>query len=409
MEKLFTMSQKELSIYDVILKVKERRISQMKASELLNISDRQFRRLWKAYKEFGSEGLISKKRGKPSNNRLPEALSKRAINLIKKKYIGFGPTLANEKLSEHHNINVSLETLRKWMMKAGLWTGKKRKKIKLHQSRLRRSHKGELIQVDGSPHDWFEGRSPKCCLLGFIDDATSSIMHLQFVQSESTESYFRSIIAYLLKHGKPLCFYTDRLNVFRVNNNKEGYRKSGLTQVGRALKELDVELICANSPQAKGRIERSFLTLQDRLIKEMRLENIDNIEQANEYLPKYIKKHNEKFAVEPKDPENFHTKVPEEEVRNALRYKQERILSKNLEISYCNRILQIQTDRPTYAMRKAKVSVVESLDGKIEIEYQGKKLYYKELLVKDQQGKILNKKEIIGRIFPLGGKASMNF
>ena len=410
MENLFTMSQKELSIYDLIHKVREKRISQMKASELLNISDRHFRRLWKAYKETGAEGLISKKRGAPSNNRFPEELYHTVIGLIKRHYIDFGPTLANEKLYENHNIKVSTETLRQWMIKAELWSKKKRRKLKLHQSRLRRSCKGELIQVDGSPHDWFEGRGAKCCLLGFIDDATSDIMHLQFVSSESTLSYFYAINEYLIKYGKPISFYTDRLSVFRVNNDKEGYRKPGLTQVGRALKELGIELICANSPQAKGRIERLFLTLQDRLVKEFRLRNISTIEEANAYLPKYINKHNQKYGISPKKNEDMHKKTSKEEIEKALRYKDERILSKNLEICYCNRILQIQTERPSYAMRRAKVYVTESLKGKIEIEYQGKKLKYKELLVKDQQGTILNKKEIAGRrVFPLGGKDIMNF
>ena len=411
MENLFTMSQKELSIYDLIQKVKDRRISQMKASELLNISDRHFRRLWKVYIEHGTEGLISKKRGTPSNNRLPEELYHRTIKLIKKHYADFGPSLANEKLYENHNIKISTETLRQWMIRAELWTKKKRKKLQVHQSRLRRSCKGELIQVDGSPHAWFEERGSKCCMLGFIDDATSDIMHLQLVPSESTLSYFYAIKAYLIKHGKPISFYTDRLSVFRVNNDKSGYRKQGLTQVGRALKELGIELICANSPQAKGRIERLFLTLQDRLVKEFRLRNISTVEDANKYLPKYINQHNLKYGISPKNQEDMHKETSKDAIEKALRYKDERILSKNLEICYCNRILQIQTERPSYAMRKAKVYVIESLEGKIEIEYQEKKLKYKELLVKDNQGTILNKKEIVDkrRVFPLGGKDIINF
>ncbi len=404
LEKIFNMSEKELSIYDLMLKVKNRNITQMKASELLGISDRQFRRLWKAYNMYGAKGLISKKRGLPSNNKLPKVLNIKTIILLKKHYEGFGPTLANEKLKEKHNIEVSTETLRQWMIRAGLWKKKHRRKIQLHQSRLRRSHKGELIQVDGSPHDWFEGRSHKCCLLCFIDDATSSIMHLQFVNAESTETYFQSISNYLKKHGKPISFYTDRLSVFRVNNNKEGYRKSGLTQVGRALKELDIELICANSPQAKGRIERLFSTLQDRLVKELRLNNISSIEDGNKFLPKYMESHNAKFAVEAKKDEDLHREVSEREIVEAMRYKQQRTLTKNLELSYCNKIIQIKAERPLYTMIRAKVMVIESLDGKIEIQYQGKELKYKELLVKDSQGKILDKKQIATRVFPLGGK-----
>lgn len=408
MEKIFNMTQKELSIYSLVLKVEDKRISQMKASELLQISDRHFRRLLKAYRKEGPSSLISKKRGKPSNNKLPDKLYLKSISLIKKHYDGFGPTLANEKLLENHKIKISTETLRQWMIKAGLWNKKKRKKLVIHQSRLRRSNLGELIQVDGSPHDWFEGRAKKCCLIGFIDDATSKIMHLEFVDSESTKSYFETMTSYLKKHGKPLSFYTDRLNVFRINANKESFSKYGLTQVGRALKELEIELICANSPQAKGRIERLFLTLQDRLVKELTLKNISTIKEGNAYLATYIEKHNRKFAIAPKEKENMHRKISNEEIYQAMRYKDQRILSKNLELSYCNRILQIKTDRPTYAMKKAKVTVIESLDGKIEIEYQNKKLEFKELLVKDSQGQILNKKEVLARVFPLGGKDIIN-
>lgn len=410
MEKIISMTQKELSVYDYMLKVKDKTMSQIEAAKLLNISDRHFRRLLKAYKEKGAIGLISKRRGKPSNHRLPEKLYQKTVNLIKTKYPDFGPTLACEKLYENHKIKISVETLRLWMIKENLWDRKRRKKIELHQSRLRRSHEGELIQVDGSPHAWFENRSDKCTLLGYIDDATSKIKHLKFVLSESTESYFKTLIEYLLINGKPKCFYTDRLNVFKINNDKTGYRKEGLTQVGRALKELGIELICANSPQAKGRIERLFSTLQDRLIKELRLKNISSIEDGNKYLPEFIKKYNEQFSVEARAKENLHEKVEEDKIIRAFRYKEERKLSKNLELSYNNRILQIKTDKPAYFMIKAKVIVIEDLNGNIEIELHGKRLQYKELLVKDRQGKIMNKKEVFGRVFPPRGKGNvLNF
>jgi hypothetical protein len=410
LEKLFTMTQKELSIYDLIIKAQDKRLTQMKVSELLDISDRHFRRLLKAYREEGPQGLISKRRGKPSNNRLPDKLHQRTIDLIKNKYVDFGPSLIREKLVEKHNIKLSKETLRQWMLKEGLWSEKRRKKLVLHQSRLRRSHEGELIQVDGSPHDWFEGRAASCTLLGFIDDATSKIKHLKFADAESTGAYFDALIEYIKKNGKPKSFYTDRLNVFKVNNDKEGYRKSGLTQVGRALKELGVELICANSPQAKGRVERLFSTLQDRLIKEMRLKNISSVEEANAYLPEYIEKHNAQFSIAAKEKEDLHEKISEENIMQAMQYKEERVLSKNLELSYNNRILQIITDRPTFAMRKSKVLIKEDLNGKIEVEYEGRTLNYKELLIKDNQAMIKNKKEATARVFPPRGKGTaLNF
>lgn len=410
MEKLFAMTQKELSIYDLVIKAEEKRLSQLKASELLQISERHFRRLLKAYRKEGPSGLISKKRGKPSNNRLPEKLYQRTIELIRKKYSDFGPTLAREKLMENHKIKVSTETLRQWMLKAGIWHEKRRKRLTLHQSRLRRSHEGELIQVDGSPHDWFEGRSNKCSLLGFIDDATSKIKHLKFAPSESVDAYFRAFIEYLIRNGRPKSFYTDRLNVFKINNDKTGYRKTGLTQVGRALKELGIELICANSPQAKGRIERLFSTLQDRLVKELRLKNVCSMKEGNIFLPEFIKKYNAQFGAEAKEKEDLHEKISLESIIEAFRYKEDRILSKNLELSYESRILQIKAENAIWAMKGAKVRVIEDLDGKIEINFQGRKLEYKELLVKDSQGKIINKKEATARVFPPRGKGSaLNF
>ena len=334
------MSEKELSRYSLVEQVVEKTMSQAKAAKLLGISARHFRRLLKAYRTEGAKGLISKKRGKVSNRKLPEALKTRTLNLIEGKYKDFGPSFANEKLHKEEKISISVETLRQWMIEAGLWKGKQKKKLRLHQSRARRSCVGELIQVDGSPHDWFEGRRKPCSLLAFIDDATSRIMHLKFVESETTIAYFDSIKEYIQKHGRPECLYTDRLSVFRVNSNKEGYKGKGITQVGRALRELDIELICANSPQEKGRVERLFHTLQNRLIKELRLRKLSVIEEANQYLSEYIEGHNRRFSVEPMEQKDAHRNLLEEHsLRDILCYKSERTLSKNLEFSYGTRIL----------------------------------------------------------------------
>jgi hypothetical protein len=290
------------------------------------------------------------------------------------------------------------------MIEEGLWESKKRKRLKLHQRRNRRDHEGELIQMDGSSHAWFEERGAKCCLIGFIDDATSKIKHLKFVQSESTASYMITLREYMLKHGKPYSYYSDRFTVFRINGDKESYKNKGLTQVGRALKELGIELICANSPQAKGRIERLFGTLQDRLVKELRLRGINTPDEANKYLDKYIKEHNEFFSVPANKKEDVHRPIEISELEKVICYKEERVLSKNLEISYSGRILQIVTENPGYTLRGAKVTVKEELSGLIKIEYQGKELKYKELLVKDHQGRIANKKEILlGGLPPMGG------
>lgn len=398
MEALLEMSEKELSKYDLMIRVQEKTMSQTKAAQLLGISDRHFRRLLKAYRSKGAAGLISKRRGKPSNNRLPDSVKKRVLELLRRHYRDFGPTLACEKLFEEHQLKVSSETLRKWMIEAGLWKRKRRKKPSIHQSRNRRSCLGELIQIDGSPHDWFEGRRNKCTLLGFIDDATSRIMHLRFVESETTEAYFRSMKIYFESHGKPEDFYSDRFSVFRVNNDRSGYRGSGMTELARALKELDVGLICANSPQAKGRVERLFSTLQDRLVKELRLRRISSIEEANKYIPEYIEGHNLRFTHDPENSKDAHRSLREcDDLDKILCYKTSRKLTKNLELSYNNRILQIQEEQPSYALRGAQVEVIELLSGETLVKYKGKELVYKELLVKDHQGRVMNRKELLNK------------
>jgi hypothetical protein len=215
----------------------------------------------------------------------------------------FGPTLAAEALHERHDIQVSRETLRKWMMDAGLWASRKQRRV-FHQPRLRRERLGELIQIDGSEHRWFEERDEPCTLLVFIDDATSRLMQLQFVQSESTESYFEALRGYLVTHGAPVAFYSDKHTVFRVNRDAKG--GPGMTQFGRALAELNIEILCANSSQAKGRVERVNRTLQDRLIKEFRLAGVSDIASGNAFLPSFITRFNERFAIAPANPHDLH-------------------------------------------------------------------------------------------------------
>ena len=396
MKELFTMTEKELSSYNLISQVIQKKLSQMKAAELLGITDRHFRRLIKAYKKEGPSALISKRRGKPSNNKTSEKISSKVIKILKGRYKGFGPTFASEKLKEEYNIELSAETIRQMMIKEGFWVSRSKKQSKIHQSRNRRERKGELIQMDGSPHRWFGKDNDPCCLLAFIDDATSEVMHLKFVKSESSLTYFQALQEYFQQHGYPESFYSDRFSVFRINNHKEGYRGPGITQVGRSLKDLGIDLICANSPQAKGRVERLFSTLQDRLVKELWLEGITTMESANKYLAKFIKKHNEKFSVPAKNEEDVHREVlSERQIEKALCFKEERKLTKNLELSFAGQIIQIQTDRPTYAMRGARVLVIENLQGEMKIEYQGKELQYKLLRMKDHQGRILNRKETL--------------
>lgn len=369
------MSQRELSRLEVIQRVKKKRLKQREAAELLSLTERQIKRLCQAYQRGGAAGLVSKRRGRVSNNRLSEQTVKKARQLLHKRYHDFGPTLAHEKLTIE-GVKLSVEAVRQLMIAEGLWQVRRARRPVIHQLRERRARLGELIQIDGSPHDWFEGRAPKCTLLVFVDDATSRLMHLQLVAAETTFSYFAAVRAYLTEFGKPLTFYSDKFSVFRVNlpNALSG---TGLTQFGRALKELQIELICAHSPQAKGRVERANQTLQDRLTKELRLQRISSLAKANAYLPTFIKEYNARFAVAPRCAEVAHRPLqPEEELDRVFTLCERRTLSKNLTLSYNNVIYQIQTKRATYTMRSAHVEVRESSSGVITIEYKGRPLEY---------------------------------
>jgi transposase len=378
------MSQRELTRLEVIQRVKRKTLKQRQAAELLSVSVRQVKRLCKAYQRIGAEGLISKRRGRPSNNRLPEKTIKKARQLLRSRYHDFGPTLATEKLAIE-GVSLSVETVRQLLIGEGLWKAKSVRRPVIHQLRERRARWGELVQIDGSPHDWFEGRAAKCTLLVFVDDATSRLMYLQFVEAETTFNYFAAVRSYLNEFGKPLAFYSDKFGVFRVNipNALSG---TGLTQFGRALKELDIELICAHSPQAKGRVERANQTLQDRLTKELRLRALSSLAEANAYLPEFIAAYNERFAVAPRATESAHRSLSKrEDLDRILTLCERRTLSKNLTLSYSNVIYQIKTKRSAYTMRKAHVEVREKPNGEITIEYKQRPLEYTIYREQEQQ------------------------
>jgi transposase len=369
------MSQPELTRLEVIQRVKSKTFKQRQAAELLSISVRQVKRLCRAYQARGAAGLISKRRGRPSNNRLPEKTINKARQLLRTRYPDFGPTLATEKLALE-GVSLSVETVRQLLIGEGLWKAKRVRRVVIHQLRERRARLGELVQIDGSPHDWFEGRAPKCTLLVFVDDATSRLMYLQFVAAETTFNYFAGVRSYLTIFGKPLAFYSDKFGVFRVNmpNALSG---TGLTQFGRALKELEIELICAHSPQAKGRVERANQTLQDRLTKELRLRNLSSMAAANAFLPDFIADYNQRFAVAPRSAESAHRPLTKgEDLERVLTLCERRTLSKNLTLSYNNVIYQIKTKRPRYTMRGAHVEVRERSNGEITIEYKQRLLEY---------------------------------
>jgi transposase len=266
METLLKMSTKELSRLEVMHRLSEKRMSQKEAGEILQVGTRQIKRLLKSYHKQGATDLTSKQRGRKSNNRLSEAVKKKALDLLKSKSHGFGPTLAHEKLVEKEKLKISTESVRQLMLAEDLWKSRQLKKIVTHQLRERRACFGELVQIDGSPHDWFEGRAVPCVLLVFIDDATGQLVQLQFVERESFFSYSQAAAGYFKRVGKPVAFYSDKHSVFRVNQPSVGSRDA-ITQFARAMQELDIQIICANTPQAKGRVERANQTLQDRCPK----------------------------------------------------------------------------------------------------------------------------------------------
>ena len=240
---LVTMSDKEIHRLPVIQAVCEKRLRRRDAASQLGISERQAQRLINRYRVSGAEGLVSRKRGQPSNRRLTESLKMRVLTLIRENYSDFGPTLAAEKLRERHNIRLSIETVRNWMTSDGLWVPHARRKSRVYQPRHRRDCLGELIQIDGSHHDWFEGRAPKCCLLVFIDDATGRLMHLRFSESETAFDYMLATREYIEQHGKPVSLYSDKHAIFRVSGPEN--RNTTVTQFGRVLYDLAIELICA--------------------------------------------------------------------------------------------------------------------------------------------------------------------
>ncbi len=370
MDKLHNMSDKEITRLQVMVRLGEKRITQKMAAAQLGISTRQVKRLWRKYQEQGAEGLIHKSRGKPSHNRLAAEVKQRALDLILERYRDFGPTLACEKLREVHGLQISDESVRKIMLAEGLWKHRRKRKPRVFQMRERRACFGDLVQIDGSDHDWFEGRSPRCTLLVFVDDATGKLVELWFVPHESFFGYCEAARHYFERYGKPRAFYSDKHGIFHLNNPKVT-PGDGLTDFARAMQELGIQIICANTPQAKGRVERANQTLQDRLTKEMRLRGISTPEEANQWLPEFMQSYNQRFATQPRSPVDYHTPLAStDQLDRILCRKSTRILSKNLTFQYFKTIYQIRVNRPSYAMRNAPVTVLENAKGQVTVLYK---------------------------------------
>ena len=382
----------------ILQKIIDRKITQSEGAIELDLSQRQIRRLVSNYRQYGPFGLIPKHKTS-SNRMICRDIKDKAINIIKLKYHDFGPTLISEKLEEIDQISISRETIRKWMNEAGLIKIKHRKKARIHQSRERRTKFGELVQIDGSHHDWFEGRSPKCCLIVMIDDATSRIISAHFETSETTFGYMRAIKKHLEQYGRPIAYYSDKHSIFKTTRTKETDNIIQDTQLHRALKQLKIALICANSPQAKGRVERANQTLQDRLIKEMRLNNINNMEEGNAFLESFVSKYNNKFGVEPQKPEDAHRElaINEKDLQFILSHKESRKITKNLEFSFNGDKYQIEGAGRGHRMRQGEVMIYNTLSDGIQILFEGRPLKYK-ILYKQSGPVVLDYKELDGAL-----------
>jgi len=371
------MSAEDQDRLHVIRQIIEKTLSQREAAGRLGIGIRQVKRLVHAWKQRGDAGLINRQRGRASNNRLPEAVPRRVEQLLRETYPDFGPTLAAEKLAERDGIVVSRETVRHIQVQLRLHRPKKRREKRVFQLRDRRPRFGELVQIDGSPHDWFEGRGPRCTLIVFVDDATSRLLALHFAPAECTAAYLAALRGHVLAHGRPLAFYSDRHGVFRINA-KDTQSGDGKTEFGRVVERLDIGLINALTPQAKGRVERANQTLQDRLIKEMRLCNIDSIEAVQAFLPVFVLRYNEKFGVPPRDETQAHrpwTKT-EDELDGTLARREERVLTKALTFSSGGKKYCVKTAGPGTAMRGARVALHHFADGRLRVYYNERLLAF---------------------------------
>jgi len=383
---MLQMTQRDIDRIKVLHLAIQKRITQAKAGELLDLSREWVNRLCQKIKKKGDRAIIHGLRGRTSNHQLPVGLADKAISKIKEKYSDFCPGFAAEKLLELDKIKLSDEKVRQLMIAASLWEDRKRKATH-REWRERKDCFGEMEQMDGSDHDWFEGRRDKCVLLASIDDATNRIF-LRFTEHEDTRNLMQFSRTYLKKFGKPLCFYVDKDSIYKTNRQPsleeelQG-RKYALTQFTRAMEvDLDVKVINAGSPQAKGRVERLFETLQDRLVKELRLAGINTIPAANRFLERiYLDKHNQKFSVPPKNNTDVHRPVrkTEAELDAILSFQEERVLCNDYTIHWRNRLFQIKKHQPYFLLPRTKVTVEEWLNGRIKIRYKGKYLKMHEI------------------------------
>ena len=380
MDTNITMSLPEVKKYDIIKKLINKELNGSQAAKLLNLTTRHIRRLKVKVVKTGIKGLIHGNRGKPGNRRLPDQERKRIADLIKQKYPDFGPTLATEKLTELDKIERSRGAVRSIMIAEEIWQPRRKKKETHRQWRQRKANKGELVQYDGSYEHWFEDRGGEICLLASIDDADSEV-RAKFDDHEGVQPTFNFWRDYIERFGKPNSIYVDKFSTYSMNHKLAKENPDTLTQFERAMKELNIGIIHAHSPQAKGRVEKLFNTLQDRLIKELRLNNISTIKEANEFLEKvFLPKFNARFMVEPRSQANLHKKLNEQEKKkldSIFSRQYQKVVMNDFTVSHKRNCYQLEKIQPVTICKQDRVTVEERMDHSIRIRLRGKYLNYK--------------------------------
>jgi transposase len=389
MEGILTMSTKEVDRLKIISQLEKKVLTLEEASELLGISGRQIYRIMKKLKQEGSKGIIHKLRGKQSNRGYPELLKKEVIEIYKRQYNDYGPTLFSEQLINSHGISVDHDTLRRWLRQEAITTTMRKKRAH-RKKRERRSSFGALLQFDGSHHDWFEGRGAECCVFNCVDDSTGKV-YLKFAVSENTQDALLTMWEYVNKYGIPRSIYTDRHSVYKAEGR--------LTDFGRAMRELNIEMIYAKSPQAKGRVERVNRTLQDRLVKALRREGISTIADANQFVQRrFINEYNTKFSVNLEAPDT-HRKTAGYDLKNIFCYKTSRQVRNDYTINLAGGYIQLETGKSPLPRPLQNVTVCRWLNGEMHIYYNGQELSY--TVLKSKPHKKVHKVHHIPKDHPL--------
>ena len=399
------MSSRELRRVEVLSRVKSKELKLVDAAALLEVSYRQAKRLWRRYRCAGAAGLKHRNVGRASARAKPGAFRQQVLRRVREKYSGevgqrFGPTLAAEHLASEDGLHIAAETLRRWMLAEGLWSGERKRKPH-RQRRERKRHFGELVQMDGSFHPWLEERGPEGCLMDMVDDATGTTLG-RLGEQETIWAAAHTLRGWIERYGVPQALYVDWKNLYqRPPSQCERLRgEAPITQFGRMCAKLGIGLMAAGSPQAKGRVERNHGTHQDRLVKKLRRQNIRTHEQANAYLHReYLPEHNRRFARPAAAPENYHRAAPSaDQLRKIFRLESERTISNDWVVRYQGRFFQLQRASRHYAPAQARVMVCEWPDGTLEIEYRGQTLPWREIATAPaQEAQRWTEKSVRGR------------